>query len=199
VLIDLRIIVEERERMSPTETVIYTSTGVPCRNCGRGTHNGYFNVPCGSCFQGRSVRHPGSFRGKTNGNGNSNGNGNHLRRPSRIPQYPEQFILPFAVQEDFAERLARLKSENRLPSLAQVQAIIARALSTENRGDYTGNAHGGVMKTKYKPQCGGTLEDLTNMWIVSFQRLSLKQQAEVRRQIMADFYASKLTKTGRPS
>ena len=61
------------------------------------------------------------------------GNGNHLRRPSRIPQYPEQFILPFAVQEDFAERLARLKSGNRLPSLAQVQTVLARTMRGEEQ------------------------------------------------------------------
>ena len=61
--------------------------------------------------------------------GYNHGNGNHVRQPSLTPQYAEQFILPLSTQEDFAERLARLKAEGRLPSLEQVQKVIARTLA----------------------------------------------------------------------
>jgi len=57
-----------------------------------------------------------------------NGHGNHIRIPSLVPQYPDQFILPLSIQEDFAARLARLKAEGRLPSLEQVRAVVARTL-----------------------------------------------------------------------
>ncbi len=67
-------------------------------------------------------------------NGNSRGNGNHLRVPtlSRTPQFDGQFVLPFSIQEDFAARLVRLRAEGRLPTLAQVQAVIARVLEDGN-------------------------------------------------------------------
>lgn len=57
-----------------------------------------------------------------------NGSGTCLRRPSRIPQYPQQFILPFAVQEDFAARLVRLKAEGKLPKLCDVLRIVKREI-----------------------------------------------------------------------